>query len=224
MLPLVRGAVVGGGHRPGEDDQEERGEGEGPVSSACVHGGRRASAGGRRRHSSGIRHVNLAARAGRPRWVDGQTIDSLVVLTAPGPPLENSLLSPVADSVRHLSRHSAVRFLVVGGLSVAVDTGSLFVYHGVLRIVLPVAAGMSFLTSFWVNFGLNRAWSFGSSAQMVPQVGRYFALVLANLTANVVLVSALTWAGTPYLLAKLLVTASLSAANYVVSKRWIFAA
>lgn len=156
--------------------------------------------------------------------MDGQTIDSLVVLTAPGPPLENSLLSPVAESVRHLSRHSAVRFLVVGGLSVAVDTGSLFVYHGVLRIVLPVAAGMSFLTSFWVNFGLNRAWSFGSSAQMVPQVGRYFALVLANLTANVVLVSALTWAGTPYLLAKLLVTASLSAANYVVSKRWIFAA
>ncbi|MEU8421935.1 GtrA family protein [Micromonospora sp. NPDC048835] len=117
-----------------------------------------------------------------------------------------------------------MRFLVVGGLSIAVDTGSLFVYHGVLGIVLPLATAMSFLTSFWVNFVLNRVWSFGSSAQMMPQVGRYFALVIANLIANVVLVSALTWAGTPYLLAKLLVTASLSVVNYVVSKRWIFAA
>ncbi|MGK5740703.1 GtrA family protein [Micromonospora sp. URMC 103] len=132
------------------------------------------------------------------------------------------MLSPVAYSVRVLARHSAVRFLLVGGLSVAVDAGSLFVYHGVLRIPIPVAAALSFLTSFWVNFALNRAWSFGSSGQVVPQVGRYLALVLANLTANVVLVSALTWGGTPYLLAKVLTTASLAVVNYLVSRRWIF--
>ncbi|SBV26096.1 Putative flippase GtrA (transmembrane translocase of bactoprenol-linked glucose) [Micromonospora krabiensis] len=125
--------------------------------------------------------------------------------------------------MRVLSRHSAVRFLVVGGLSVGVDTGSLFIYHGVLDIPIPVAAALSFLTSFWFNFALNRAWSFGSGGQMFPQVGRYLALVLANLCVNVALVSTLTWAGTPYLLAKVLTTACLSVINYLVSKRWIFA-
>jgi putative flippase GtrA len=103
-----------------------------------------------------------------------------------------------------------------------VDAGTLFILHGVLGIWLPLSTAMSFLASFAINFGLNRVWSFGAPAGMITQAGRYFALVLANLSATVLLVSGLVHAGMPYLVAKVLTAAALAAVNYAVSKRWIF--
>jgi putative flippase GtrA len=137
--------------------------------------------------------------------------------------LEIFMSATATHTIRALARHSAVRFLVVGGLSVLVDTTSLFVFHGVLGIWLPIATVLAFAVAFVVNFGLNRAWAFGSAGGMGPQIGRYLLLVLVNLAVTVVLVSALTWGGLPYLVAKVLVAICLALVNYVVSKRWIFA-
>lgn len=130
--------------------------------------------------------------------------------------------SAVATSIASLTRRSSVRFLIVGGLSVATDTGALFVFHGVLGIWLPVATVLAFAVAFVVNFGLNRAWAFGATGGMGGQVWRYLALVMVNLAATVLLVQGLTSAGLPYLVAKVITAAGLAVVNYLVSKKWIF--
>ncbi|MFC4109049.1 GtrA family protein [Micromonospora zhanjiangensis] len=131
-------------------------------------------------------------------------------------------MSSAVASIASLTRRSSVRFLIVGGLSVATDTGALFVFHGVLGLWLPVATVLAFATAFVVNFGLNRVWAFGATGAVGGQVWRYLALVLVNLVATVLLVQGLTWAGLPYLVAKVVTAGALAAMNYVVSKKWIF--
>lgn len=135
----------------------------------------------------------------------------------------DGVLAVEASSLlRSLSRHSAVRFLAVGGLSVVVDAGLLVLLHGVLAIWLPVAAALAFAGAFVVNFGLNRAWVFGSAGAVHRQLVRYLTLVAVNLVLTVILVPALTWLGLPYLVAKLVTTGALAVLNYLASRTWIF--
>ena len=121
-------------------------------------------------------------------------------------------------------RRRAVRFVIVGVLSLAADTGALFVLHGVARIWLPLATGLAYVLAFGVNFGLNRAWVFDNSASLAPQLGKYLLLVLANLGSTVILVPTLAAAGLPYLIAKLITAAGLAVINFFISRHWIFPA
>ncbi|WP_075020896.1 GtrA family protein [Actinomadura madurae] len=121
-----------------------------------------------------------------------------------------------------LLTHSAIRYLIIGGLSFAVDFGVLFVAHGMLDVRLPVATTAAFLTSFAVNFGLNRVWSFGSRAPVGRQLVRYVGLVVVNTVVTVLLVSGLAAVGVQYLVAKTIVTGGLVALNYVAYRVWVF--
>jgi putative flippase GtrA len=131
-------------------------------------------------------------------------------------------VTAAVDLGRAALRSSAFRFLVVGGLSVVVDTGLLYLLHGRLGLWLPPATALAFLAGFGVNFSLNRQWSFNATGAVRAQIGRYLVLVAANLALTIGLVQVLTWLSVPYLVAKVATTAALSAANYVISKRWIF--
>jgi putative flippase GtrA len=127
-----------------------------------------------------------------------------------------------AGAFARVTQHSAVRFVLVGGASVLVDAGLLYVLHGRLGMWLPPATAIAFLAGFLANFALNRQWSFGATGALRGQLVRYLALVAGNLLLTVALVPGLTGLGVPYLVAKVLTTAALSAVNYVISKRWIF--
>jgi putative flippase GtrA len=126
-----------------------------------------------------------------------------------------------ADVVR-LYRSSGFRFLLVGGASVVVDAGLLYVLHGLAGLRLEPATALAFLAGFVVNFALNRQWSFASTGRLRHQLAAYLALVAANLVVTVVLVRALTALGLMYLVAKVFTTAALSVVNYLVSRKWIF--
>jgi putative flippase GtrA len=115
-----------------------------------------------------------------------------------------------------------VRFALVGGLSLAADAGSLFLFHGVLHVWLALATAMAYGVAFVVNFGLNRAWVFKANGSMGSQLRRYGALVMANLAVTVLAVQALVWATMPYMQAKLATAVVLAIANFFVSRRWIF--
>lgn len=115
-----------------------------------------------------------------------------------------------------------MRFALVGGLSLAADAGSLFLFHGVLHVWLSLATAMAYGVAFVVNFGLNRAWVFKANGSVVSQLRRYIALVLANLAVTVVAVQALVWATMPYMHAKLATAVVLAVLNFFVSRRWIF--
>jgi putative flippase GtrA len=125
-------------------------------------------------------------------------------------------------AVLRLTRSSGFRFLVVGGASVVVDAGLLYVLHGLLGLWLEPATALSFLAGLVVNFALNRQWSFASTGRMRSQAIRYAVLVVMNLLVTVVLVRALTTLGLMYLIAKVLTTAVLSVVNYFASRKWIF--
>ena len=119
-------------------------------------------------------------------------------------------------------RSSAFKFLVVGGASVVVDAGLLYVLHGRLGWWLVPSTALAFLAGFVVNFVGNRQWSFGATGRVHSQFVRYMGLVAINFVVTIALVQGLTWLGMPYLVAKVLTTACLSAVNYVISKKWIF--
>src|SRR6185369_5587189 len=76
--------------------------------------------------------------------------------------LSSSELSQRSWSLTRLSQHSAVRFLIVGGLTFTVDETALFVLHGVIGLWLGLATVLAFAFAFGVNFGLNRVWVFAS--------------------------------------------------------------
>jgi putative flippase GtrA len=115
-----------------------------------------------------------------------------------------------------------VRFVLVGGLSLVADAGSLFLFHGVLHVWLALATAMAYGVAFVVNFGLNRAWVFKAGGSVTSQLQRYVALVVANLLATVLAVQWLAWAGMPYMNAKLATAVVLAIVNFFVSRRWIF--
>lgn len=121
-----------------------------------------------------------------------------------------------------LVRHSGFRFLLVGGASVVVDAGLLYVLHGSAGLALEPATALAFLAGFVVNFALNRQWAFASAGRLYHQIVAYLALVAANLSVTVVLVRGLTALGLMYLVAKVCTTVVLSTVNYFVSRKWIF--
>ncbi|GAA0735391.1 GtrA family protein [Dactylosporangium roseum] len=129
----------------------------------------------------------------------------------------------IVRAVGTLARLSAVRFLLVGVTSLGIDAGTLFVLHGVLRLWLPAATALAYITGLLFNFGFNRLWSFEASGAAIGRhFFRYVLLVGANLGLNVLLISALTGLGLFYLLAKVLCTSLLVVMNYFVSKKWIY--
>ncbi|WP_186315806.1 GtrA family protein [Catellatospora sichuanensis] len=128
--------------------------------------------------------------------------------------------------IRHFFRHSAVRYLTVGGLSYVTDAGGLWLLHGVLSVPLGLAATLAFLGAFVVNFGLNRSMVFPSAGQGNPfsaQLVRYVLLVIANYLLTLVLVLGLTGIGMNYLAAKTFAVVVIAVGNYFAYRHWVFA-
>ncbi|MFF5079796.1 GtrA family protein [Actinoplanes sp. NPDC000266] len=128
----------------------------------------------------------------------------------------------LGQTALRITRSSGFRFLIVGGTSVVVDAGLLWVLHGVVGMWLEPATALAFLAGFLVNFLLNRQWAFASTGRLHHQLAKYLALVAVNLLITVLLVKFLTSLGLMYLIAKVLTTAALSTINYFISRKWIF--
>lgn len=129
----------------------------------------------------------------------------------------------MATQVATTRNGQIVRYIVVGVASLAVDLGVLWVLHGLLGVWLPLAAAISFLSSFVVNFGLNQRWTFSATAGSTPvQLVRYTLLVIANTVVTSVAVTAITSTGLDYLFAKLIVVAILTVTNFVLMRIWVF--
>jgi putative flippase GtrA len=93
----------------------------------------------------------------------------------------------------------------------------------VLDVPLAAATATAFLTSVVVNFGLNRVLA-GGAGLLGPQVLRYALLLGANLLLTVAVVSGAAAVGVPYVLAKGAFVLASTAWNYVLYRRWVFAA
>lgn len=119
-------------------------------------------------------------------------------------------------------RLSAVRYLIVGGLSFVVDFGLLVLLHEVFDWAVGVATAVAFLASLVFNFAVQRKFSFESSHKTHVSIVRYGLLVAANTVASVVVVELLTPTVLGYMGGKVIATAAMTVWNFFLYRHWVF--
>lgn len=130
-------------------------------------------------------------------------------------------------TVRHsagvVARHSAFRYLLIGGASFLIDISLLALFHEVLGWHLWLATGSAFLLTFAFNYSLQRTFSFGSRAGHGRTLVKYLVLLGVNTLATIGIVwvvdlTALGWGA-----GKLAATIITTGWNYFVFRYWVFA-
>ena len=111
-------------------------------------------------------------------------------------------------------------FLVVGGLSAAVDAGVFLVLHA-LGMHPVAASAVSFLSAFVVNYSGNRRVVFRATQQK-GTLWRYIVLVVVNLGLSAGLVAAGIAVSLDPVVAKALSIIVIAAFNYVAMRQWVF--
>ncbi len=123
---------------------------------------------------------------------------------------------------RRVASHSASRFLAVGVLSYLFDLGVLAALHSGFGVPLALATTIAFLSTLLVNFGLNRAFAFRSTALAGPAFVKYMVLVGVNYATTLLMVTGLAWLGLSYLVAKTLAVVVNAVMNYFAYRHWVF--
>jgi putative flippase GtrA len=164
------------------------------------------------------RAIGLDRATATPQYTRGVTHPdpSATAVASPTPP-------PRLRRAAVFFRASLVRFVVTGGLSAAVDTGTLWLLHGVLGVWLPAATFAGVILAFVVNFLLSRGWVFAARGSAYRQLGRYLLLAAANWTITVGAVAGLVGLGIHYLVARVAILAVMTAVNFVAYRAWVFA-
>ncbi|TFC36636.1 GtrA family protein [Cryobacterium sp. TMT2-14] len=136
---------------------------------------------------------------------------------------------PLGDDVARQSafgrivRHSAVRYLVAGGLAFLVDIGILALLREVLVWPLWLATGVAFLLSFFFTYSIQRYFSFESSAAHGVALLKYAALVGFNTIAVVFIVTLINPTPLGWLGGKVIATGLSTVWNYFAYRYWVFA-
>lgn len=127
--------------------------------------------------------------------------------------------------IKKALKHSFVRYVIVGLLSVGVDYSVLLLAYHLLSMDLALSATVGFLVGLLVNFLLNKFWAFNAShsaRQTAKQATMVTLLVVFNLTiTNIVVVYLNEWHIGPEV-SKILTTGMITAWNYILYKKLIF--
>jgi putative flippase GtrA len=126
-------------------------------------------------------------------------------------------------SLRTLVNHSAFRYLLIGGLSFLLDVGLLALFHEILGWPLWLATATAFLSSFVFNYGLQRAFSFGSEGTHTRTLAKYLALLAFNTLATIGIVALVDLTDLGWGTGKIVATVVTTAWNYAAYRYWVFA-
>lgn len=142
-------------------------------------------------------------------------------MLASGDPIDDGVAKRSAFS--RVVSHSAVRYLVAGGLAFLVDVGILALLRQVLDWPLWLATGIAFLLSFFFTYSIQRYFSFESSAAHGVALIKYAALVGFNTIAVVIIVTLINPTPLGWLGGKIVATALSTVWNYFAYRYWVFA-
>ena len=111
-------------------------------------------------------------------------------------------------------------FLVVGGLSAAIDAG-VFLLLTALGVTPVLASAISFMSAFVLNYTGNRRVVFRATNGK-GYLWRYVTLVLTNLGLSAGLVALGVAVGLLPVVAKIISLVVIAVVNYVAMRQWVF--
>jgi putative flippase GtrA len=120
------------------------------------------------------------------------------------------------------ARGAFARFLVVGVLSVGVDTAGLVVLRELVGLPLALATTLAFALTLAVNFSLNMGFVFGVQGRLAGRLTRYAVLVVVNYGLTLLLVLGIAALGAHYVAAKLVAVACCALLNFFAYRHWVF--
>lgn len=130
---------------------------------------------------------------------------------------------PLSALALALYTHTAVRYLIAGGLSFIVDFGLLTLFKVVLNWQLWAATLVAFLASFVFNYLVQRMFSFGSTAPHGAALVKYALLVGFNTLATVGIVALVNETAAGWGVGKVVATLVTTTWNYFAYRYWVFA-
>lgn len=118
---------------------------------------------------------------------------------------------------------NTILFLIVGGASFAIDAGLLLVLAGPAGLPTWLAATISFWSSVFANFFLNRMiFRDDRNARLLTHGVRYGILLGVNYGITLVFLEGAEALGFGLLIAKIVITALSAAWNYFLYSHWVF--
>ena len=118
---------------------------------------------------------------------------------------------------------AVVRYVIVGGLSFAVDFTVFITAYRFTGLGAAGSAALGYSSAFILNFGMNRSWVFVAMGGRVGrQFLRYLTLVGANLLITAIGVGTLVARGVDYRISRICVAAIVVLINFVIMRLWVF--
>jgi putative flippase GtrA len=121
-----------------------------------------------------------------------------------------------------LAENSVVRFLLIGGLSFALDLGLLAVLHEAFGVELWIATPIAFVVSLIFNFLLQRIFTFKATNHGGVSAAKYLLLVAFNIVVSDLIVTGFDAFGWSYIIGKATATVLTTVWNYWLYRHWIF--
>ncbi len=121
-----------------------------------------------------------------------------------------------------LYQNAIVRFLLVGGLSFALDLGLLVLLYEVFGVALWLATPIAFIVSLIFNFFLQRVFTFRATNKGSISAVKYLLLVVFNIAVSDVIVIGFDALGWSYVIGKTTATILTTVWNYFLYRHWIF--
>lgn len=117
----------------------------------------------------------------------------------------------------------AIRYLVTGFSSAAIEFSLLFFCRNILSFSIVVSNSIALTIVFWFNYLMNRKWSFKSTTSLKKQLPMYLVLFIFNLGASDFIMYLLTSRlSMYYLLAKVFAIAAVMTWNFFLYKKVIY--
>lgn len=129
---------------------------------------------------------------------------------------------PVRDFSSRLSTSRILKFAVVGGTGVIINTSVLYVLSRWAGLPLVAASALAVELAAISNYLLNDTWTFGVRSPSLWRFAKFNTASLTGLALNVLSVWLLTRLGLNFLMADLVGIAAGFAANYAFSVRWVW--
>ena len=126
------------------------------------------------------------------------------------------------DKTSSSIKQQGLSYLLVGGLSAAIDLGGFQLLYTLFHWPLAVSSVTSIVVSTAFNFLMNRNATFKSTSNPVRSLLLYLVLLCANTAFTTICISLLVQVGIHSAIAKLFTMACTTAWNFVLYRKIVF--